>query len=43
MYGFAEVQAASEEEALEKFEDGYGVDEFDNKSDCEWDENIEVD
>lgn len=42
VHGFAEVQASSEEEALEKFEDGYGVDEFDNKSEYEWNAKIEV-
>ena len=39
IWGFATIEAGSEEEAIKKFEDGE-YDEFDNKSDYEWDEEI---
>ena len=41
VWGFATVTAKDKEEAQRKFDEGDIDDEFDNKSDYEWDDDVE--
>ena len=41
VWGYGEVEANSLEEAQQKFDDGEETDEFDNKSDYEWEDVTE--
>ena len=38
VWGYASVEADSKKEAEKKFDDGDSDDEFDNKSDYDWEE-----